>query len=104
MAAEWARLVSSQVNPGGGILPKSHVRWLGERGQQPQLSPGASRLDHSSRSFPWLSKALGFLGHGSIFVNECGNNSLCSAESQGDFRLRSRLGFSLLAGTFQAQI
>ncbi|GFV46976.1 hypothetical protein TNCV_3033731 [Trichonephila clavipes] len=28
-----------------GILPKSHVRWLGERGQQPRLSPSASGLD-----------------------------------------------------------
>ncbi|GFT28501.1 hypothetical protein TNCV_429121 [Trichonephila clavipes] len=27
----------------GGTLPKGHVRWLGESGQQPRLSPGASR-------------------------------------------------------------
>ncbi|GFS75704.1 hypothetical protein TNCV_3424511 [Trichonephila clavipes] len=25
---------------GGRILPKSHVRWIGESGQQPRLSPG----------------------------------------------------------------
>ncbi|GFX27590.1 hypothetical protein TNCV_4996451 [Trichonephila clavipes] len=38
-------------------------------------------------SFPWLSKTLRFLGHGSIFVNVCGDNAPCSSEGQGDFRL-----------------
>ncbi|GFY29004.1 hypothetical protein TNCV_4721321 [Trichonephila clavipes] len=40
---------------------------------------------------PWLSKTLRFLGHGSIFVNVCGDDALCSAEGQGNFRL-TRLG------------
>ncbi|GFX32672.1 hypothetical protein TNCV_888101 [Trichonephila clavipes] len=26
----------------GGLLPKSHVLWLGESGQRPRLSPSAS--------------------------------------------------------------
>ncbi|GFU82763.1 hypothetical protein TNCV_265601 [Trichonephila clavipes] len=43
---------------------------------------------HSGQSFPWLSKILHFLGHGSIFVSECGDNALCSSEGQRDFRLK----------------
>ncbi|GFV82238.1 hypothetical protein TNCV_2791361 [Trichonephila clavipes] len=37
------RQQSSQAR--GDMLPKSHVQWLGESGQQPWLSPGASGLD-----------------------------------------------------------
>ncbi|GFT47336.1 c-Maf-inducing protein [Trichonephila clavipes] len=37
---------------------------------------------HSGQSFPWLSKTLCFLGHGSTFVNVCGDNALCSPEGQ----------------------
>ncbi|GFU46675.1 hypothetical protein TNCV_1546821 [Trichonephila clavipes] len=36
----------------GGILPKSHVRWFGESGQQPRLSPGASESDSQRPEFP----------------------------------------------------
>ncbi|GFX88483.1 uncharacterized protein TNCV_2279511 [Trichonephila clavipes] len=49
------------------------------------------RIGPTVASIPWLSKALGFLGHDSIFVNKCGNNDLCSSDGEGDFRLR-RLG------------
>ncbi|GFX07827.1 hypothetical protein TNCV_4160961 [Trichonephila clavipes] len=37
---------------------------------------------YSGQSFPWLSKALDLLRHDSVFVNECGNNVLCSSERQ----------------------
>ncbi|GFX47602.1 hypothetical protein TNCV_3016211 [Trichonephila clavipes] len=50
---------------------------------------------HSGQSFSWLSKTLRFLG--SIFVNVCGDDALCSSEGQGDLqlsRLRSLLAFS----------
>ncbi|GFV50231.1 hypothetical protein TNCV_621441 [Trichonephila clavipes] len=36
----------------GGILTKSHVRWLGESEQQPRLSQGASGLDPQKPEFP----------------------------------------------------
>ncbi|GFW28014.1 hypothetical protein TNCV_768941 [Trichonephila clavipes] len=73
----------------GGILPGSHVRWLGESGQWPRLSPDASGRTYNDQGFPWLSKALDFLGgRGSIFVNVCSYHTLCSSEGQGDFRLR----------------
>ncbi|GFU96275.1 hypothetical protein TNCV_88521 [Trichonephila clavipes] len=36
----------------GGILSKSHVRWLGESGQQPLLTPGASGLEKQRPEFP----------------------------------------------------
>ncbi|GFY18460.1 hypothetical protein TNCV_2396881 [Trichonephila clavipes] len=70
------KVVRTRKQPGqanGCIHPKSHVLWLGETGQQPRDQT------HRGQSFPRLSKALGFLGHGNIFVNECGNNSLCSS-------------------------
>ncbi|GFT67119.1 hypothetical protein TNCV_782801 [Trichonephila clavipes] len=51
IAAEWTGQAS------GGILPKSHVRWLGESGQQPQLSPGASGLDQQ-----WAEFSMAFQG------------------------------------------
>ncbi|GFV51875.1 hypothetical protein TNCV_1322281 [Trichonephila clavipes] len=70
-----------------GRLPKSHVQWLGESKQQPRLSLRVSGLDPMT-SFLWLSKTLFFGGHGSIFVNVCGNNALCSSEGEGYFRLR----------------
>ncbi|GFW90912.1 hypothetical protein TNCV_2419051 [Trichonephila clavipes] len=40
------RVVRPRQQPGQacrGILPKSHVRWLGESRQQPRLSPVSSR-------------------------------------------------------------
>ncbi|GFV02890.1 hypothetical protein TNCV_3610191 [Trichonephila clavipes] len=40
------RQVCRASRPRKGILPKSHVRWLGESGQQPRFSPGA----HSGQS------------------------------------------------------
>ncbi|GFW74105.1 hypothetical protein TNCV_4176511 [Trichonephila clavipes] len=33
---------ASSAASGGILLPKSHVRWLGEDVQQPRFSPGAS--------------------------------------------------------------
>ncbi|GFU01777.1 uncharacterized protein TNCV_1522901 [Trichonephila clavipes] len=42
MATERAGLVSSIGLASEGILPRGHVRWFGERGQQHLLSPGAS--------------------------------------------------------------
>ncbi|GFW62773.1 hypothetical protein TNCV_2625361 [Trichonephila clavipes] len=45
-------------------------------------------LIYSGQGFPWLSKALGVLGHGSKFINVCGYNALRSFEGQGDFPLR----------------
>ncbi|GFY35272.1 uncharacterized protein TNCV_5046461 [Trichonephila clavipes] len=81
MAAEWAGQTS------GGILPKSYVLWLGESRQQPWLSPGASGLDPQWKEFPMAFQVSCLLGHDSIFVNKCGNNALCSSESQGDFWL-----------------
>ncbi|GFY35314.1 hypothetical protein TNCV_796681 [Trichonephila clavipes] len=60
------------------------VRWLGESGLQPRLSPSASGVDPQWPEFPM---AFGLLDHDSIFVNECGNNALCYSESQRNFRL-----------------
>ncbi|GFV59199.1 hypothetical protein TNCV_2339401 [Trichonephila clavipes] len=59
---------------------------------------------YNGLGFPWFSKALGFLGHCSRFVNVCGNNALCFSEGQGDLRLR-RLGFLLgfLVSSFIAE-
>ncbi|GFY15844.1 hypothetical protein TNCV_1284891 [Trichonephila clavipes] len=45
-AAEWPGLAI------GGILPKRHVRWLGESGQQPRLSAGALGLNPQWPEFP----------------------------------------------------
>ncbi|GFV90463.1 hypothetical protein TNCV_50381 [Trichonephila clavipes] len=47
---------------------------------------------HTGQKFPWLSKGLGVWGHGSTFINICGNNALFSSEGQRNFRLR-RPGF-----------
>ncbi|GFV54650.1 hypothetical protein TNCV_3843701 [Trichonephila clavipes] len=96
MAAEWAGFVISQTS--GGILSKSHVRYLGKRGQQPWLSPGASGLGPQWPEFSMAFQNSSFLGRGSIFVNVCGDGCLCSSEGQGNFRL-SRLG-SLLGRLF----
>ncbi|GFT21325.1 hypothetical protein TNCV_3816121 [Trichonephila clavipes] len=96
MAADWAGFVSSQAKPGGDILPKSHVQWLGKSSQQPRLSSLSRDRTHSRLCFSWLSKALGFISHCSTFVSVCGNKALCSFKGQGDFRLRllgSLLGF-----------
>ncbi|GFU11100.1 hypothetical protein TNCV_2936331 [Trichonephila clavipes] len=53
-AAEWTGLVSSQAS--GCILPKSHARWLGESGNQPWLSLGASGLGSQWSEFPMASQ------------------------------------------------
>ncbi|GFX86718.1 hypothetical protein TNCV_1409151 [Trichonephila clavipes] len=82
MAAEWAGLVSSHAK--SVEVPRD---WA-----------------HSGQSFPWLSKTLRFSGYGSIFVNVCGDEALCSSEDQGNLRLcllGSLLGFwfgSFIAG------
>ncbi|GFV63917.1 hypothetical protein TNCV_3787901 [Trichonephila clavipes] len=89
MAAEWAGLVSSHAKPAsGGILLESHFRWLGERGNSLGSLQVPWNRTHRGQGFSWFSKALGFLGNGSIFVNVCGYNVLCSSEGQGDFHLR----------------
>ncbi|GFV18822.1 hypothetical protein TNCV_4757091 [Trichonephila clavipes] len=64
MAAEWAGLVSSQAS--GGILPKSHVRWLVESGQQPRLSPCASGVDPQ-----WLEFPMTFQGSWTFESRQC---------------------------------
>ncbi|GFW69531.1 hypothetical protein TNCV_488771 [Trichonephila clavipes] len=71
--------------------------------QSGQASLAVMPSEWSGQSLPWLSKTLHFLGHGSIFVNVCGDNALCSSEGQGDFRL-SRQGSLLvfLVGSFIA--
>ncbi|GFX18575.1 hypothetical protein TNCV_3371481 [Trichonephila clavipes] len=57
----------------------------------------------SGHSFPWLSKTLRSLGHGSIFVNVCGDDALCSSGGQGNFRLsRLRSLLAFLVGSFVA--
>ncbi|GFU57037.1 hypothetical protein TNCV_1779051 [Trichonephila clavipes] len=43
------------------ILPKSHVRWLGESRQRPRLSPGASGLDLKWPEFPMDFPGFWFL-------------------------------------------
>ncbi|GFU65209.1 hypothetical protein TNCV_2134141 [Trichonephila clavipes] len=48
MAAEQAGLASE------GILPGSHVRWLGENGQQPQLSSDVSGLNPQWPELPMV--------------------------------------------------
>ncbi|GFT81400.1 hypothetical protein TNCV_3672801 [Trichonephila clavipes] len=70
MVAEWTGLVKAKADNSLGSLQVPRY-WA-----------------HSGQSFPWLSKALGFLEHSSMLVNVCGNNALCSSEGQGDFRLR----------------
>ncbi|GFV54015.1 hypothetical protein TNCV_3724481 [Trichonephila clavipes] len=55
-------------------------------GRRKRATASALSRCHSGHSFPWLSTVLGLLDHDSIFVNECGNNTLCSSENQGDFR------------------
>ncbi|GFV51887.1 hypothetical protein TNCV_1322401 [Trichonephila clavipes] len=78
------RVGMSSQQPGqasGGILPKSHAQWFGESGKQSQLFQCLG-IGPSDQSFPWLTKAVEFWGHGSMFVNECGNNTLCSFESK----------------------
>ncbi|GFV91844.1 hypothetical protein TNCV_2975161 [Trichonephila clavipes] len=81
----------------GSILPKSHVRWLGESGQWPRLSPGSSeqgpqwpRFLMAFQDFSFWVTAIHLSMH-VTFANACGYNALCSFE---DFRLR-RLGFLL---------
>ncbi|GFW13369.1 hypothetical protein TNCV_4283971 [Trichonephila clavipes] len=71
----------------GGILSKSHIQWLGESSNSHGSLQVTRDWTHNDQSFQWLFKALGLLGHDSIFVNECGNNALCFSESQGDFRV-----------------
>ncbi|GFT22519.1 uncharacterized protein TNCV_3274741 [Trichonephila clavipes] len=56
------------------------------------IGPTMARVSHG---FP---KPFVFLGLGSIFVNVCGDNVLCSSEGQRDFRLSqlgSLLGYNL---------
>ncbi|GFY06636.1 hypothetical protein TNCV_3524921 [Trichonephila clavipes] len=43
---------------------------------------------HSGQGFPWFSKALGFLGHVSTFVNVFEYNAVYSFEGLEDIRLR----------------
>ncbi|GFX62992.1 hypothetical protein TNCV_1100851 [Trichonephila clavipes] len=73
-------ILSGIASESAGLL-SSHAK----RGEVPRDRA------HSGQSFPWLSKALGLLGHDSIFVNGCENKTLCSSESQGYFRF-GRLG------------
>ncbi|GFX79705.1 hypothetical protein TNCV_2746241 [Trichonephila clavipes] len=47
----------------GGILQRSHVRWLGKRRQRPQLSPDASGYDPQGLGFPMVFQ--GFWNFGS---------------------------------------
>ncbi|GFT59021.1 hypothetical protein TNCV_186211 [Trichonephila clavipes] len=60
---------------------------------------------HSGMAAEWAglvrSPAKPVEGHGSIFVNVCGDDALCSSEGQGNFQL-SRLGSLLdfLVGSF----
>ncbi|GFU13582.1 uncharacterized protein TNCV_938571 [Trichonephila clavipes] len=60
-----------------------------------RIGPTVTRVSHG---FP---KLLFIWVHGSIFVNVCGDDTLCSSEGQGNFRL-SRLGsmFGFLVGSF----
>ncbi|GFU87740.1 hypothetical protein TNCV_3915741 [Trichonephila clavipes] len=46
----------------GGILPKRHVRWLGESEQQPGLYPGASRYYPQWPGSPMAVKGSRFFG------------------------------------------
>ncbi|GFY17507.1 hypothetical protein TNCV_3518621 [Trichonephila clavipes] len=51
----WMQSGRSRQQPGqaiGGILPNSHIWWLGESGQQPRLSPGSPGLDPQWPEFP----------------------------------------------------
>ncbi|GFU06484.1 hypothetical protein TNCV_351381 [Trichonephila clavipes] len=50
--------------------------------------PGASESDPQCPDFPMAFQNFPFLGHGSIFVNVCEDNVLCSSEGHEDFRLR----------------
>ncbi|GFX05567.1 uncharacterized protein TNCV_3434711 [Trichonephila clavipes] len=45
MDSVWAGFVSIQAKPVEVYSHKSHVRWLGESGKQPLLSPGTLGLD-----------------------------------------------------------
>ncbi|GFS62160.1 zinc finger FYVE domain-containing protein 26 [Trichonephila clavipes] len=103
MAAEWAVLVSSQAKPVEVYTQKVMSGGLAKADNSLNSLQVPQDWTHSGQSFLWLFKTLGFLGHGSIFISECGNNALCSSEGQGDFRLsrlRSLLGF--LVGSFIA--
>ncbi|GFW65122.1 transposable element Tcb1 transposase [Trichonephila clavipes] len=68
MDAEWACLVSSQAKPvdvySQNVMPGGYVKV----GNSPSSLQVPWDWAHSGQSFPWLSKALGVLGYGSIFV------------------------------------
>ncbi|GFW65788.1 hypothetical protein TNCV_586141 [Trichonephila clavipes] len=94
VAIHSGRTTEQAGQASGDILPKSHVRWLSKSGQH-SLQVPLGRT-HNGQGFPLFFKALGFLGGGSIFVNVCGYNDLCSSEGEVDFPLRrlgSLLGF-----------
>ncbi|GFU41154.1 hypothetical protein TNCV_3899661 [Trichonephila clavipes] len=80
MAAEWSGLVSSSAKP---------VEVYSQKVMSSNYAKAGPKRDwtYFGQSFSWLSKTLRFLGHGSIFVNVCEDNALCSSEGQGDFRL-----------------
>ncbi|GFT69349.1 hypothetical protein TNCV_2142641 [Trichonephila clavipes] len=87
MAAEWTGLVSSQAKPvevySQKVMPGVMRKWA--------TASALSRCLGIEPTMARVSKDLSFLGHGSIFVNVCGNNTFCCSEGQRDFRLR-RLG------------
>ncbi|GFY11808.1 hypothetical protein TNCV_1530001 [Trichonephila clavipes] len=87
MAAEWAGLVSSQAKPVELYSQKAMTSVKAKAGNSLSSHQVPRDWTHIGQSFPRPSKALDFLGHDGIFVNECGNNAFCSFESLGDFQL-----------------
>ncbi|GFX88633.1 gonadotropin-releasing hormone II receptor [Trichonephila clavipes] len=94
--------ITTEKAPIDEALRRDECVHLGRNGHGTYPVPGDRT--HSGHSFPWPSKAFGFLGQGSMLVNVCGNNAVFSSEGQDDFRLRlfgSLHGFlvgSLIAG------